>query len=395
MRNVILLGLLVTLWPLDGWAISPFSQSFDPAHAEEILAGLGNRPRLQTDQWLQIIGDKKVNEYRVEQGDTLWGIAKKVFHDPFLWRKLWQVNGFLTNPHELSAGTLLSYYRDGADRDLASTDEPPVLRIPIIKLVPSGAGLSDLDKDSFVNKQIKNKFQPHLFVLAPEEKIYGDITGAYIHGEVIPMLHSLYVEPADDNVPLEVGKKYSVVHIERTLRDRTQASAPIIGTVVRLVGEIQVDEAGEHLFKMRINNEVSPIRRGDKVIEFQDPVQWTIKIDPPNDLQTRIVMGEDADAHYFSQGQLILLNKGASDGVKKGFVFRVWRETDPETLKEDGVEPESLADVQIIYSSPLSSVGYILRNYEPLQVGDTLIPRQAFSDPKIENVHPREIVDIY
>ncbi len=375
------------------WAKSPYKYSIDAYHAEQTLASLSGRPRIQENEWLSIIGERKSSQYRVEPGDTLWGVAKKVFHNPFLWRKLWEVNGFLTNPHEISTGTLLSYYHDGGGRDLAS-DATPILRIPLLKLLPPSKGLADLDSDSVINKDIKNSFRPGLFVLTPEEPILGEVSGAYIHGEVIPILNSMYVEPSDENSPLQVGKKYSIVHIERSLRDHTKPGTPLIGTLVRVVGEMEVVEPGEHLFKTTLTSVIAQIHRGDKIIALQPPVQWSLKLDPPNDLQTRIVMGEDPDYRYFGQGQLVLLNKGGVDGMKNGFVFRVWRALDPETNKEEGVEPESLGDIQIIYSGQLSAVGYVMRNVEPLQIGDTLVPRQTFSDPPPPKVHPRDAVEI-
>ena len=44
----------------------------------------------------------------VQRGDTLWDICEKYYGDPNLWPKLWQMNPFITNPHLLKPGDLVT-----------------------------------------------------------------------------------------------------------------------------------------------------------------------------------------------------------------------------------------------------------------------------------------------
>lgn len=50
--------------------------------------------------------------HTVVKGDTLWDICERYYGDPELWPKLWEMNPFITNPHLLEPGdviTLLEY----------------------------------------------------------------------------------------------------------------------------------------------------------------------------------------------------------------------------------------------------------------------------------------------
>lgn len=47
--------------------------------------------------------------YTVHSGDTLWGIAAHVYHNPLKWGQLWHVNLHVigNNPNLIHAGTVL------------------------------------------------------------------------------------------------------------------------------------------------------------------------------------------------------------------------------------------------------------------------------------------------
>jgi LysM domain len=355
-----------------------YKYTLDPAHAEEILASLASRPRLYNQEWLSILGDRKLQTYTVGRGDNLWKISGRALGNPFLWRKLWEVNPFLSNPHELTSGVILKYYQEGADRELASIPEP--IRIPLIKLVPAAkAKLSDLDSDTYVNKEIRNRALPRYIVLTPEDAVLGEVSGAYTEHDWIGDLDTLYVKRYDKD--LKPGEIYAIAHEERPLLDKTQEGAPTLGKLVQIVGEVKILEDGEKYYKAEVSAMMGKIQRGDLIIPKQKIIPASVFVDPPNELQTRIVMGEEPEYHYFAQGQIVVLNKGTADGMKEGYTFRAWRAEDPTTKKTVGVEPISKGDVQIIYTGQASSLGYIVRNTMPLEVGDTLVPRKAFTDP--------------
>jgi hypothetical protein len=359
------------------WAKSPYRYSFNPNNAEAVFAQLAGRPRLLEGQWLNIIGDLKNDTHTVTRGENLWRISRKLFRDPYLWRKLWAENPFLSNPHELSVGDKLIYFAPGINRGPASEADE---EIPIVKLTPQGQGGYSLDNDSFANLDMKNRFVPPIMVLSPDEKVFGEISGSYVPGEGLTLNGQFYLDADEENSPV-VGSQYAIVHHERVLHDKTQPGAPVIGELVTVVGMGEIIDEGERYFKGEIRSASGFIRRGDKLIELRKPVAWSIFVDPPNELQTRVVMGEEPDAKLFGQGQIVLLNKGTADGMKEGFVFRVWKDTDGHTEHTEGVEPESKGEIRVIQTGALSSIGYILRNDLPIEVGDTAVPRQVFVNP--------------
>jgi hypothetical protein len=91
---------------------------------------------------------------------------------------------------------------------------------------------------------------------------------------------------------------------------------------------------------------------------------------------------------------MILLDKGANDGVKNGFLFRVYTDVDPYSQRTDTLPPDFKGEVQVISVGRLSSVGYIVRNTNVLVAGDVLVPTKDFPNPAPPPVKAHEILEI-
>lgn len=378
-KNTLLLLLVVTA-PVFA---RPYRHYLDPRRAEETLAGITLRPRLSEKEWLDIIRGQKNQQYTIKPGDNLWNISKRLFGDAWLWRKMWQVNQSVTNPHELEVGRLLAYY----------SEEPMnEWKIPVVKLVPDKNNVNDLDNDKFVNVDIKQRHRIGHFVLTNEE-ILGEISGSFSPRQTVGLEEGVYLRFQDPN-RAKVGDSYIIVHEERSISDFSAEGALISGTLMESVAEVRLTVAESGLMRAEVLGMFQPVRRGDKIISIQKTVSWSAAIHPPSRLTARVVLGEHPENKMFGQGTLVLLNKGEQDGMKPGHLFRVFQDMDPYTKSTEGVSPTSKGEVQIVYVNPVSSLGYILRNTDPVFIGDTLIPRQAIDDPAPPATHPNDTVEI-
>lgn len=362
-----------------------YRHSVDPNHAEEVLAGIALSPRLDREEWLDLLSYHRDETYVIRNGDTLWGIAGKTFGNPRLWRKLWQVNPVLTNPHELTTGQLLQFYREGAEGD--------ELRIPLIKLVPSANGVAaDLDADAVLHRDVKNQFRPRVFVIG-EDELVGELTGSYGNKIRLGELDEMFVTLNNRAAPQE-GQHFGIVKLIDRLKDSGPNGNTYIGWLVRLQGEIAITMRGQDAAKAELVKHFGIIERGDRLIAVPKPVTLAGAFNPPGDLKLRIVSGQEEDTKMFGQGQTVLLDKGSADGVRQGYMFRIYRDEDPVTESDEDVLPDSKGEVQIVYTSELSSVGYIVRNKDPLFIGDLLVPAQTFRDAPPPPQRRAEIIEL-
>jgi hypothetical protein len=279
------------------------------------------------------------------------------------------VNNTITNPHDLTAGRILAYYREGAE------SEP--LRIPLIKLMPGLGFGADLDSDAVIHRLRKNQFRPLVFVVAQDE-ILGELTGAFSANSRLSELTEMFVQLNGEKLP-PAGTRYEVVHIEKELEDKNPQGDSVIGLLVRLVAEINILHDGESHAKAEMKKHFGLVQRGDKLIAVSNVTSTEAYINPPENMRLRVVRG-DEDTQLFGQGQTILLDKGSADGVRKGFIFRIYCDEDPYDDTKEGVDADSKGEVQIVYTSELSSVGFIIRSKDPVGIGDLLVPAQSYPD---------------
>lgn len=384
MRKLLIISLLGFCW-VGHARRGQYKYYLDANRAEDVLAGIALRRPLYDDEWLSILGtNRKGQTYTVLRGENLWGIAGKIVAEPRYWRKLWQLNPMITNPHELEAGQILKLYYEGQEGRGTS------IRIPILKLTQGG--FNDLDNDSVVNVDIKNKFRPKILVVS-DDSVLGEVSGAYTEKEAFHQIDEFYLY-FYENPEVKPGDRFSLVRFERVLADNTQPGAPTIGNVARLLGDIEIIGKGEDLVKAEIKSMYGAIRRGDKIVPLTPTIPMSAGFRPPDDLETRIVMGEEVERKSFGQGEMILLNKGTADGMRMGYLFRVFRDQDPLTRRRRDVEPDYKGEIQVVYTGELSSVGYIARNSDPIYIGDTLVPEQNFVVRDKPKLRPRDTIEI-
>jgi hypothetical protein len=252
--------------------------------------------------------------------------------------------------------------------------------------------VADLDADSLINADLKNRYQTLVLVVTDEE-ILGEITGAYNENQGLIMHDDFYAD-IYNRENMKLGASFALVHIERDVQDRTQSSAPVLGVLARLTGIVRISAVGEKLAKLELRDHFSVIRRGDRLISVAKPVQWSASFHPPEDLTAKVVVGEIPEHQMIGQGEVMLINKGKKDGIKDGFLFRVFEDTDPRNHQTSGVEPDFKGEVQIIHTDQNASIGYVLRNKRPILLGDLLVPYQTFYTPPPPLEHALQSIEI-
>ncbi len=71
-----------------------------------------NKEPIPQEKWAEIIGNQETNVYKIQKGDSLWGVSQVLFGDGHYWPKIWSKNGNIQNPHLISRGNSI-YFLQG------------------------------------------------------------------------------------------------------------------------------------------------------------------------------------------------------------------------------------------------------------------------------------------
>ena len=83
------------------------------------------------DVWEKVLSQRPSQEYTIVKGDTLWDVSRTLFADGFFWSKIWSLNPYITNPHQISSGQVIHFYQgiglDAPGLDVNKASKNPVM----------------------------------------------------------------------------------------------------------------------------------------------------------------------------------------------------------------------------------------------------------------------------
>jgi hypothetical protein len=90
---------------------SPGTAIFDVGREERDLLGLAQniQGQISDNEWNEVATTAKIESYTVVKDDWLFKISKRLFGTGFFYPKIWSLNSYITNPHFIEPGMVLSF----------------------------------------------------------------------------------------------------------------------------------------------------------------------------------------------------------------------------------------------------------------------------------------------
>ncbi|MEO8223762.1 MAG: LysM peptidoglycan-binding domain-containing protein [Gammaproteobacteria bacterium] len=256
--------------------------------------------------------------YVVKRGDTLWDISKMFLKDPWYWPEIWYVNPQVENPHLIYPGDVLTLvYVDGKPQlqmsrgtaTASGTDRlSPRIReqqlADAITTIPYAAVAPFLSKGMVLTRD-EIVGLPHIVALRDDHLVGASGHDAYVRGKVA----------GEDSA-------YTVIRIGDKLVDPDNGD--LLGYEGIYVADGLVRRAGDPA-TVTLNNSQREALKGDRLIARADPppLQFEPRA-PDRPIEGRIVHVVDG-VTQIGQYQVIVLNRGARDGLAPGHVLSVWQ----------------------------------------------------------------------
>lgn len=253
--------------------------------------------------------------YVVQPGDTLWDIAAIFLRDPWYWPEIWQINPQVANPHLIYPGDLLSlaYLDNGSPvielergGGLVSRLSPQVRSEPLedaIPTIPFETLRAFLSRPAILDPGAVDEL-PYLFA-HPDGLLGSARRDVYVRGTDAP-----------------VGTVFNLVHPGEELIDPDDGS--VLGYEGLYVGQGRVRRSGDPA-TVYLTESAREARIGDYLIpeEGVTPVNFFPQ-SPGEFVEGRIVSVIDG-VSLIGQYQVIVINRGARDGLQPGHVLSVYQ----------------------------------------------------------------------
>jgi hypothetical protein len=255
--------------------------------------------------------------YVVRSGDTLWSIAGRFLHDPWLWPEVWQGNPSVADPNRIYPGDRLVL-------DLSDAAAP--------KVRYASAGMRVV------------KLSPRVRVTALDSAIPTIPIGA-----VAPFLSRPWVadSKALDDAPYVVGfpREHLVggigdqIFVRKIIRSesdgfevlrpgqalRDPETNELLGYEATFVAEARLERTGDPA-TLRLTNAKQQVQIGDRVRPARDEVSIRsfLPHPSPTGLEGHIISVLDG-VSQIGQYDVVVLDRGSRNGVEVGQVFGVYR----------------------------------------------------------------------
>jgi len=286
----------------------------DMTATEAAVAAMNEAPVAETTApTAQLIRPDAPMNYSVKRGDTLWDIAAVFLKDPWFWPEIWQINPQVENPHLIYPGDVLSlaYGANGSASvsisQYSGARLQPRLRSEGIDgpvdTIPFSAIAAFLTKPSVLTEE-QALAAPHILAFRDHHMIGG--TG-----------HEFYVRNLDAAAP---EQRFVVMHVGPPIRDID--SNEIIAYQAAYVATAVVKVPGE-VTKAVLTEGAREALEGDRLItvEGERSLSFTPHA-PSTPIEGQIISIAD-DATQIGQYQVVVLNRGANDGLAQGAVLAV------------------------------------------------------------------------
>jgi hypothetical protein len=348
-------------------AAEPAEEAGDEAGQEGPEAGYGGNDPSEVKPAPSETGETPAaapESYVVQPGDTLWNLSQRFLNNPWYWPKVWAYNPEFDNPNWIRPGSRVRFYAGG--------EAPAVVEE---KVEDEPEMFEDVQGGGFEGDNVADRFG-HLgeerrrreFFL-PNERLEdaGQVLNSPEDKRMLSVADHTYVKTREQ---AKVGEVFQVF---RAVRDvRHPVTGANLGKLVNLVGEVRVDALSREQSLGTVVQSWDPVERGDYVGRL--PVEGNVVRAVANEKKVKgyVVETGPVPLSFFGETYVVIVDKGADDGVRVGNTFTIVRAGDPYLRQYSGLADEDIGEVLIIETEKSVATGVLLNSAREIVPGDRI-----------------------
>ncbi|MFO7461974.1 MAG: LysM domain-containing protein [Desulfatiglandales bacterium] len=288
--------------------------------------------------------------HTVQRGDTLWDICQTYYGNSNLWPKLWEMNPFVTNPHLLKPGDILTLFED------VSEQKKPIERAE--KILPPKARMEGLDVSGLTKPEAMGYFS-----LVNVEG-WGFIEATTSSKLGLTQGDTAFVRFEKNADTIRRGQEFSIVTaspmVRHPLTDRP------LGFIVATRGKLVIKERlkDDH-FRAEVSKVFSEVGVGSLIMP-PTPTSCCILPMATDPMLYGNIVALKENQQVVGQFSVVYLDSGFKDGVKQGSVFELVKMI---TVPSPNPRVDSFEKIAATVTETLSKQEYLADFWKELQEG--------------------------
>lgn len=421
--------------------------SLTPVEMEKEVLRISRHLKAVPDSvWEEIAGAQAEERYAIVQGDTLYDISKRLFGDPKYWPKIWALNNHsILNPHMIRPGVQIAF-RAGTGTDVpmvtlvdgdetiaigSSGEEPAPGETASQGDEEDDSNVAYSDPDARGNGKAKKKkkkrdstewmrlpaqrwerstirvrraaikedftltgpaigserkgltFDQTMIVTSEPTEELGEITSTTSLGTYPTLLETVFIRTEQ---PLQVGKVYAATSTPDPIvaPQGEDAEPQMEGYAYPYLGKIKIVDHKDDTYVGTVISSIDLIERGSRIVALPPAIGELEPIPMSKPLEAVVIPNRRHTAGYAYERSLVYLNRGSSDGVKPGHVFRIIQRSDRKTHVTFGASPpEAYAEMIVIQASDRYSAAIVTRSKMPIEayeIATAMVGQESVKD---------------
>ena len=253
--------------------------------------------------------------YVVQKGDTLWDISGHFLKSPWLWPRLWQVNPQVKDPHWIYPGDVLSLTWINGEPRL--TQKHTIKLSPSVRIEPKLSPIPTI-KLSAISAFLRSD---HIFPAGSNLDQMPYILGNNLNDKALLQKQRLFVKGQ-----LVEGQQYGVYRPGVIYKD--QQTGEVLGQRAILAGIVTAGiRHPDDVVEVLLSKNVREVLQGDRILPLpeQEQLDAYFSLQPAKLAASGEIIDTDSNASVAGKYEVIMVNKGAKDGVHSGDVLSILR----------------------------------------------------------------------
>lgn len=283
-----------------------------------------------------------------KKGDTLWSICEQYYGDPYLWPELWEMNKFITNPHWLKPGdviTLLEY------KEKKPKPEKPKKKIVKLKKQPLKKPMG-IDVSSLTNTKA-------LGVLLQESvKPWGRIFDFETEKILISKNDTVYVKM--DKKGVKPGDKFTIYTVSNPIKHPLTGEK--FGYIHSFKGTLEIKKVKENYHIAIIEESFRTIYKNDLLMPFHTVSPCIVTIPSQRTITAHIVASKDI-LEVLGEYSVVYIDAGHDMGIRRGNLLEAIEERestfDEKQKRMAALPPTILGKILILETTEDTSTGVV------------------------------------